>query len=353
VDQDRNTTLHTAEELLRLPYLTPTPEKTFETPEGTVTRSWPFFPGPHRDFIGIDPLLRASGKMKIGRIGSAVTRLIKSRDLIDLLVAEGRCNPAWALCDNPACADCIRQRAALQRARFAGESFRLAAGSRLAGRYVPEMIEALKAAGIGAVELDWIQGRPAAALAEGDLARTTAEMKAAGLSVSALRVMAVTGNEEAVFDRAKAAGIARLVLPLSHRCSIHAQRAAERGLEASFFNAGMTAAVAGELLAALPKDGPAPRFTFDAAGFAAVGEKPFLESYKQKIRRFVDQLDVADALCDGTPAPLARGNAEIKEMVSILRCAGFAGWLVLSSGHPAGESLAEVCGRFAALLERL
>ena len=44
VDQDRNTTLHTVEELLRLPYLKTTPHRTFATPDGDVTRSWPFFP---------------------------------------------------------------------------------------------------------------------------------------------------------------------------------------------------------------------------------------------------------------------------------------------------------------------
>jgi len=75
VDEDRNTTLHAVEELLRLFYLTTTDEVTFPTPEGEVTRSWVFFPGPHRDFIGLDRLLRQRGVLRLGRIGSGVVRL--------------------------------------------------------------------------------------------------------------------------------------------------------------------------------------------------------------------------------------------------------------------------------------
>jgi len=353
VDQDRNTTLHTAEALLRLPYLTRTAEKTFDTPEGPVTRAWPFFPGPHRDFIGIDPLLRASGKMIVGRVGNAVARLIRSRDLIDLLTAEGARNPAWALCDNPACADCVRQRAALRRARLAREPFRLAAGARLAGRYVPEMIERLQAAGLDAVELDWIQGRPAAGLADKPLADAVAAFQQAGIAVSALRAFAVGQDDTALPARARAAGIGRIVLPLSHRAAGTARAAAEAGVEVAFANAGMTADAVSDLLLALDQEGLYPRFVFDAAAFARAGEKPFLVSYKRKLRRYVDQLDVADARFDGVPTPLAEGNAEIKEMLSILRCARFAGWCVLTALPPPPEAVEAACGRLVALLDRM
>ena len=115
VDQDRSTTLHTVEALLRLPYLQETQPVTFDTPEGKVTQTWPFFPGPHRDFIGLDPALRASGRMRMRRIGDAVVRLMRSRDLIDVTLELGRKDPAFVLCDNPNCPDCVPQRAALRR----------------------------------------------------------------------------------------------------------------------------------------------------------------------------------------------------------------------------------------------
>jgi aminoglycoside 3-N-acetyltransferase len=352
VDQDRNTTLHTVEELLRLSYLQTTDEKTFDTPEGAVTKSWPLFPGPHRNFIGIDSTLRAGGKMNVGNIGTAVARLIRSRDLIDAVLEEGRRNPAWALCDNPKCADCVGQHAALRRRRFAQERFRLSAGSQLAGRYVPEIIENLQAAGIGAVELDWIQGRAAGALGD-RLPAVCAEFRAAGISVSALRSAAVTENDEVVLDSARAAGITRVVMPLSARSGLVCRAARDRQLEVSFFNVAMSSEIASRLLLEMNAEGLQPGFTFSAAGFARAGETPFLKSYKRKLRRCVDQLDVADATFDGAPAPLANGNGEIKEMISILRCAGFDGWLTLASGGPQGESLLDTCGRFVRLLDQM
>ncbi len=352
VDQDRNTTLHTVEEMLRLSYLQTSEEKTFETPSGLVTKSWPLFPGPHRNFIGSDALLRASGKMTVGRIGSAVARLIRSRDLIDILVEHGRTNSAWALCDNPKCADCVAQHAALRRDRLARENFRLAAGSRLAGRYVPEIIENLTAAGITAVELDFVQGRAACSLGIG-LARVCDEIRAAGIVVSALRALAVTGNEEALLDTARVAEIPRVIMPLSGRAAIAARAARDRQMEVSFFNAAMGSEIASQLLLELQAVGLKPHFTFSAAGFARAGEKPFLQSYKRKLRRFVDQLDVADATFEGAATGLAEGNGEVKEMISILRCAGFEGWFTLTSGGPDGENLRRTCGRFMRLLEEM
>ncbi|NQU09847.1 hypothetical protein HQ590_03580, partial [bacterium] len=79
-----------------------------------------------------------------------------------------------------------------------------------------------------------------------------------------------------------------------------------------------------------------------------------LESYKQKLRRFVDQLVVADAAADGTPQPLGGRNAEIKEMISLLRCASFSGNFVLSgtNRHRHG-TLEQTVRRFVELLDRL
>ena len=95
------------------------------------------------------------------------------------------------------------------------------------------------------------------------------------------------------------------------------------------------------------------RFTFHAANFARAGEKPFLESYKRKLRRFVDQLDIEDAAFDGLPRVLAGGNAEIKEMISILRCASFPGYFVLGSGNRSLRNLAETAADFERLIDSM
>ena len=91
----------------------------------------------------------------------------------------------------------------------------------------------------------------------------------------------------------------------------------------------------------------------NAANFARIGEKPFLHSYKQKLRRFVDQVDLQDATFSGKNTPLARGNAEVKEMVSILRCANFGGTFMLRAHLPAEESLVAAADRFLGLLNSM
>lgn len=49
-----------------------------------------------------------------------------------------------------------------------------------------------------------------------------------------------------------------------------------------------------------------------------------------------------------------QGQAEIKEWVSILRCAGFDGPLVLTAqNHLAGDTLPTAVGRFLNLLDAL
>ncbi len=353
VDQDRNTLLHTAEELLRLPYLSRTPETTFQTPEGPVTRSWPDFPGPHRNFIGLDRLFRDSGRMRMARIGQAVVRVIRARDLLDLALEAGRKDPAFVLCDNPACADCVAQRAALRRARLAAEPFRLAASSFLAGRYLPEMIERCRAAGIGALELDGLEGVPVERLAAARVADAVRTLRESSLEVCALRGRRVGPAPSGLIETARAAGIPRVVLPLSDAAERELVAARLAGVALSFFNTTDDSDAASARLVRLRDRGLKPALTFHAAAFARLGETPFLASYKKPLRRFVDQLDLEDGLYDGRPASLGRGQAEIKEMMSILRCAGFRGWMVLGAANRETGTLQDAADRALGLLDSM
>lgn len=352
VDQDRNTTLHTVEELLQLPYLK-TKKGAFLTSEGEVTREWKFFPGPHRDFIGLDGLFRQGGKMKIGRIGDSVVRLIKSRDLIDIALEAGRKNMAFVLCDNPNCADCVMQRADIVRHRLTGESFRLAASAGLAGRYVPEMIDNLRASGISLVELDYLEGQPIHGLKAVKIQKVVAELREGGSDVVALRSGVIAEANSKLLDTAKDCRVSRVVLPLGYDSALIAEEARRKDLTVSFYNLGLDSRKASDLVLEMHAKKRKCGFTFNAAAFAAAGEKPFLFSYKQKLRRLVDQLDVEDALFDGSPAPLAGGNAEIKEMISILRCASFRGLMVLGSRNRFVASLRNTVKRFTALLDNM
>ncbi len=352
VDQDRSTTLHTAEEMLQPPYLTDR-TKTFMTDEGEVTRTIRRFPGPHRDFVGLDPLLREKGVLRVGRIGSSVVRLMKSQDLIDVCLEAGRADPAFVLCENPNCADCVAQRAALRRERFGREAFTVVAASGLAGRYVPEMIENLRASGVGHIELDLVQGRPVHRLAADDLRTTVQALRKGECHVTALRCASVPESVARFMDAAVDNQVDRIVLPLSAEAQEHATLASERGLRLSLYNGVQGSLMASRMLLALRETGADVGFTFNGANFARAGEAPFLYSYKQKLRRFVDQLDVEDACNDGVVQPLAHGNAEVKEMISILRCASFGGPMVLTTPNARTGDLRNVAARFEALLDAM
>ena len=353
VDQDRSTLLHTAEETLELSYLATTKPVTFDTPEGEVKKSWPFFPGPHRDFIGLDKMLRDSGRMRLGTIGSAMVRLIRGADLIELAVAAGRADPAFVLCDNPNCRDCVSQRAALRRARLARESFSVAAVASLAGRYVDEMIDNLRAAGIDRVELDFINGRAVQALEGERVISAVEQLGAADIEIAAIRSSAVTDKNLQLIETAARCKVGRVVLPISTDAEGFGRAGRERAVAVSFVNTDMDSARVSQILLDLRAAEVEAGFVFNAANFARVGENPFLGSYKAKLRRFVDQLDVGDAVNDGPATPLAGGHAEIKEMVSILRAAGFDGYMTLSGDNRRVGTLLDAAKRFEHLLDTM
>jgi aminoglycoside 3-N-acetyltransferase len=353
VDQDRNTTLHTVEERLRLPYLSTTAEVTFKTPQGPVTRSWSLFPGPHRDFCQLDRPLRDAGIVRIAQLGSAVVRLMKSADLIEFCLSLGRRRPDFVLCDNPACADCVAQRAALRRARYATASFRVAAAASLAGRYAEEMADACQATGITRLELDQLRGLPLSLLPSAALAQAVASLRARHIEVSALRLSGVGDAFTRLLDAAADLEVRRLVMPLSDRAAHDTDQAQARGVHLSFVNRALMHGVVSDLLLALRARHPQASFTFSPADFALVGEKPFLTSYRNRLRRFIDQVDLEDGLFDGTPTELTRGNGEIKEIVSILSACSFSGWLVLGPRNRAAGGLPAAVAAFDRLLDTL
>ena len=346
VDQDRNTTMHSAEALLRLPYLSPTSGEV-QTPQGIVQKTWQYYPGPHRDFIGLDKVLRTSGKMKTGKIGRAATRLIKAQDLIEILTEAGRRDPAFCLCDNPECADCVAQRAAIFRDAMSKEDFKLAASAALSGRYVPEIIENLQRAGIGYVELDFLQGKPAHLMSAEKLQLAVREFTENHIAVSGLRLPGVPADIKKTLQLAKDCGIGRLVLPLCADAAALTGQAEAEKIALSFCNCGVTGSYAAIIMKSLAERGIRAGLTFSPAEFARCGEKPFLGTYNSgKLRKYMDQLDIEDGTFAGMPTALAGGNAEIKELVSILRCAGFSGFMTLSATNRQRGNVTAIAAEF-------
>lgn len=341
-DHDRNTSLHSVEALLELPYLCET-ERTFTNPDGEeVTKTYKYYPGPHRDFIGLGPLLE---DVTIhGRIGNAEVRLVKARGMFEKALAAGKADPAFVLCDNPECADCVSQRAAIARDRMEKrESFQLAAGSRLAGRYVPEMIENLRRTGITLLELDYIQGKPWHMWNAEQLTCWREEFARGGITICGARCISVPDDSAKLIEAANAIGIKRLLLPLNDSNSA-VLAALAAGIEVVYFNVNQSGTRAAEKL--LRHRTAAQRefgFAFNPVNFAVAGEKPFLQSYRRgRFLKTMTQLDVTDCTREGDFRALAQGVAEIKELISIVRCRNFSGYMVLGGGgYPADlEALA-------------
>lgn len=99
VDQQANTTIHTAEELARVPYhLQPEPTPVFITDyDNTEQRCiltlhcWQT----PRDFQRIDRPLRQKSIMRIGRIGNAQVRVIRSLPMVQWLTAKLQRDPTY------------------------------------------------------------------------------------------------------------------------------------------------------------------------------------------------------------------------------------------------------------------
>lgn len=166
------------------------------------------------------------------------------------------------------------------------------------------------------------------------------EFSGAGVAVTGLRVFALPAEPAAATTAWRAAGIGRVVAPLALAGEL-APAASAAGLRLSLVNTGETAAQLGAGLRDAALFGSA-RFTFNPAHAVAAGERPFLGVYhRTRMAGVLDQLDVVDSLWDAMPAPLGRGNAEIRELVSILRCRNFGGHVVLGGGGRYPYLLAE------------
>ena len=68
---------------------------------------------------------------------------------------------------------------------------------------------------------------------------------------------------------------------------------------------------------------------------------------------YAGSLDVSDVTYDGRPAELGRGNAEIKELISILRSSGFDGYMVLGVDNRLVGDLRATVARFSHLLDTI
>lgn len=113
VDLNRNTTLHSIEDILNSCYLEkrdvpmPTYMENYEDRIMTLKK----FPPGHRDFLRFTPCLRRAGALREGRLGNAVVKVIDVCKMFEagkLMLSK---DPMFFLCENPECDYCGGKRA--------------------------------------------------------------------------------------------------------------------------------------------------------------------------------------------------------------------------------------------------
>ncbi|MGI6688868.1 MAG: AAC(3) family N-acetyltransferase [Christensenellales bacterium] len=108
VDMDRNTMMHTLEEMIDARFLLTLeiPAPLYAPYNGKGSFVLKKFPPGHRDFLHITSLLREKGAMIEGKIGNAVTKVIDAKKLLSLGVSALQDNPLYFICENEHCNFC-------------------------------------------------------------------------------------------------------------------------------------------------------------------------------------------------------------------------------------------------------
>jgi len=380
-DQDRNTLLHTAEDLVEGAYLHTIVRDYYDEDRAKQTKIMERFPGPHRDFIRLDRLFQQAGAMRVGRVGSAVCRLMKASEVLRLTVEALRADPAAVLCDNPHCMDCVKQRADLKRARLCGEEFTL--GGLLTGVFPPDEVDSalwdIQAEGIEALEVSAQQVRSLQQAGPEARGRFVAALNDAGCRVAVwpceLDWTATVDERRESFAQAleSVQDLAPRYVKLSPWLARDAELEHELPRAAALRDLAQTAADLNVVLlienhpAAIWRDGAtcaavlqqvgheALRLSFNPRQFSAAGENPFLRTWSRgKLKRYTAQLMVADGCRrPGWPAETVpgRGQGEVKEIISVMRCRSFSGLMTIVPGN--GFGFTEAAAAFWRLLDTM
>lgn len=380
VDQDRNTLLHCAEEAVDAPYLNTIEREYIDENGERKTKQLERYPGPHRDFIGLDPLFEMSGEMKINRIGDAVCRLMPAATMLDLTIKALQRDPAAVLCDNPRCQDCVLQRADIKRAELAEETFTLSAVIDDTGFSVDERTQALwhlTAAGVRDIEIgdEWVVKLRASSLSHSQFADELADR---GMSVAVCHadvpMDSATTPDDAewalgeVIERIGPLEPTYLKLPgysdeyddydgeIAFHTAVElvatmARKAKEEGFRLLVENAPGTVCESGsdcDLFLEMVGYPDTVFFSFNPAHFAAIGSKPFLQTFRHsESKRRTAQLMITDGCSPPWPAYTrpGRGQGEVKELMSILRCWSFDGLFTIAPTNPQNAEHFDECAR--------
>lgn len=370
VDQDRNTLLHYPEEIVRAPYLNTITREYLDEAGNVQTKTLELFPGPHRDFVGLEPIIRDSGAMRIAKVGNAVARLMHAMTTVEAVTAALRKDPAAVLCDNPNCDDCVMQHAQIKAHDLAQHDFTASAvldelindlrdaatGGEHAGGLQAVWNEGIRSIEVGAsLTRQLVDDAQATAGLAADLAELDMTISCVHCGLTSQELFAdedtvgVCVSDAAEIARSFDCDLLKVAAPpqgigleesVSRLRSVC--RAAGDDLTVVFENTPGSAWDSGEacdrVLRALVDDCNAG-FAFNPAHFANVGEKPFLGTYRDtKLKHHTRIIYATDGCFPGRPQytlPL-EGNGEIKEVISIFRARGFDGFITVKMGDRRG-----------------
>lgn len=349
VDQDRNTFLHTIEETLQLPYLKPKKAKYLDEKGKTKTLISKYFPGPHRNFIGLQAWIEKQGLTQKGKVGNSVAQLIPMKPLFDKLVPELKEKPNLFISGNNNLPDAVWQNADLFRETFEKEAFTLCADSQYAGQYIEEITDNLKKFGIDNIVLSYINNTP-----WNRVHPKKRKWYLNGLKNNDIKAIAIRFpffDSESNVDVIAEANVKTVILPSTTKYQ-DIIKAGLKNCDIYFENVMATGEQLTDIFEEMNKMDINVKLAFNPLNFVKTGQNPFLSTYLKTIsKRHISALFINDGLATGERSQLENGLAEIKELISILRCKSFPGLFILQGKNY--KSFKETAIKFCDILKEL
>jgi aminoglycoside 3-N-acetyltransferase len=334
VDQDRNTFLHSIEAIAGLPYLRPLSGFYVDEKGQIKSDSWESFPGPHRDFISLQVWMESLGLTKKVKIGNSVAQVMDIEPLKEALTTQLHKNSGLFISRNQNLPDGIRQRADLYRAELERESFTLSPDSQFAGKFIEQIIENLNHFGVENIVLSYIRDVPWNKIGQQKRAWYLQGLKDAGIKVAALRLS--QGDSGQILMLLQESMASLIILP-STVDEDTVKKITASGYTVAIENLGISSDSFTDMIRSYQKTEKNILAACNPLAFTQSTELPFLGSYRKLIKPGIGSLIVNDGLSTGERTQLGQGLAEIKELVSIMRCRSFSGLFILE---------AESCGAF-------
>ena len=330
VDLDRMTLLHSVETLAKLPYLRPITKSFVDAKGKSQTKIWQYFPGPHRDFIGLQSWMKNKNLVKEIIIGTCRVKLFDAAALLEALQERLHNEPDLFISDNPNLHDSIWQKSDILRANWKKKTFTLAADSQFAGQYFEEIIENCKRFGIDNIVLSFINKAAWTTIPEKTRNWHLQGLQQANIKITALRLPFIPTEDLAKL--ASEIGTDTIIIPST--MDISKIKNWKRNIKILIENTQIGSAAFVEQLKALEKRMPLVKAAFNPLAFVEAGENPFLKSYyKSRIKSRIGALYINDGFATGDRIALEEGLSEIKELISIFLCRNFDGFFILQGNN--------------------